>query len=84
MPGCQKTKDVDQTGAHQSLVEIGERSLEMAESLEDRGKTGEANAAFRRAIWAFTYHQHLTGEEPFLMDEAVDGVRRTSEKRNRP
>lgn len=79
--GCGTTPDVDQAGAHQSLVEIGERSLELAESLENTGRAGEANASYRRAVWAFTYHEHLTGEEPLLMDEAAEGVRRTSGKK---
>lgn len=81
LSGCQKDKDIDQAGAHQSLVEIGERSLELAESLENKGRSGEANASYRRALWAFTYHEHLTGEEPFLMEDAADGVRRTSGKK---
>lgn len=78
--GCGGAPDVDQAGAHQSLVEIGERSLELAEAKENDGLTAEANASYRRAQWAFTYHEHLTGEEPLLMEEAQDGVRRTSAK----
>lgn len=78
--GCGKIADVDQAGAHQSLVEIGERSLEVAETKEMDGRMAEANASYRRALWAFTYHEHLTGEEPLLMEEAQDGVRRTNHK----
>lgn len=81
LSGCGKAPDIDQAGAHQSLVEIGERSLEMAEVMEGDGRDIEANASYRRALWAFTYHEHLTGEEPLLMEEAQDGFRRTSKKK---
>ncbi len=76
LSGCAETMTVDK-GANQSLVEIGERSLEEAESLENRGLTRDANIAYRRALWAFRYHEKLTGEQPFLLDEALDGTKRT-------
>lgn len=75
--GCAGEKPGD-LGANQSLVEIGELSLEQGESLERQGKTAEANVAYRKALWAFRYHERLTREEPFLTDEAVEGVRRTA------
>ncbi len=50
------------------------------ESLESEGRAAEAHAAYRRALWAFRYHRHLTGEEPFLLDEAVDGAERTGRR----
>lgn len=68
-------------GAHQSLVEIGEHSLERAEELESRGRSVDANVAYRRALWAFRYHERLTGEQPFLLDEALEGVERTAPRR---
>lgn len=80
LSGCEKISDLDQAGAHQSLVEIGERSLELAELKENDNQIAEANASFRRALWAFEYHEHLTGEEPLLMEEARDGVERTTPK----
>ncbi len=64
-------------GANQSLVEIGELSLEEAEALEGQGRTAEANVAYRKALWAFRYHQRLTDDEPFLMEVALEGVERT-------
>ncbi len=63
--------------ANQSLVEIGEFSLEEGEHLENAGRKPEANKAFRKAVWAFGYHQQLTGEEPLLLYEAKQGVQRT-------
>lgn len=63
--------------ANQSLVEIGEFSLEEGERLENAGRKPEANRAFRKAVWAFGYHQQLTGEEPLLLYEAKQGVQRT-------
>lgn len=68
----------DDKGANQSLVEIGELSLEEGESLENLGNKTEANKSYRKALWAFRYHEKLTGEQPFLMEEALDGVDRTS------
>lgn len=81
--GCGRVRDVDQAGAHQSLVEIGERSLELAEIMENEGRISEAHQAYRRSKWAFEYHEHLTGEEPLLSEEAEDGERRTSPRRGR-
>ena len=80
--GCSQMKDLDQSGANQSLVEIGERSLEMGESMEDEGRTSEANLSYKRALWAFRYHQQLTGEEPLLLDDALDAVERTTKRRD--
>ncbi len=78
--GCPQNVDLDQKGANQSLVEIGERAIEQGDSLESDGRVAEAHAAYRRALWAFRYHKHLTGEEPFLLDEAVEGVERTGRR----
>lgn len=77
MSGCAANFG-DDKGANQSLVEIGELSLEQGEALEDQGKMGEANIAYRKALWAFRYHERLTGEQPFLLDEALDGAERTT------
>lgn len=74
--GCSDIPEPDK-GANQSLVEIGEHSLEEAERLEMQGKRGEASAAYNRSLWAFRYHEQLTGEEPFLLEEALDGIKRT-------
>ena len=76
LAGCSDIPEPDK-GANQSLVEIGEHSLEEAESLENKGRKGEALAAYRRSLWAFRYHEQLTGEEPFLLEEALEGIRRT-------
>lgn len=74
--GCDATSSpVD--SSRQSLVEIGEHALEEAERLELDGRLADANQAYRKALWAFSYHQHLTREEPLLADEAEAGVRRT-------
>ncbi len=80
LSGCAGTARPDQ-GANQSLVEIGERSLELGEELESENRVSEANLAYRRALWAFRYHERLTGEEPLLLDEAVDGLDRTDTRR---
>jgi len=77
LAGCSKDETLDH-GANQSLVEIGERSLEEGEAFEGRGRTRDANMAYRRALWAFRYHERLTGEQPFLLDEALDGAKRTA------
>ncbi len=77
--GCDSMQEPDR-GAHQSLVEIGERSLEQAERLENGGRRAEANSQYKRALWAFTYHERLTGEEPFLLDDALDGIARTGSR----
>lgn len=76
--GCAGDKPHD-LGANQSLVEIGELSLEQGESLERQGRTAEANVAYRKALWAFRYHERLTREEPFLTDEAIEGAQRTAQ-----
>lgn len=74
--GCERSGGA--ADANQSLVEIGEYSLEEGEWLENAGRKPEANQAFRKAIWAFGYHQQLTGEEPLLLYEARQGVQRTA------
>lgn len=80
--GCEEAKDLDQKGANQSLVEIGERAIENADTLESEGRASEANLSYKRALWAFRYHQHLTGEEPLLLDEALEGMERTAKGNN--
>lgn len=80
LSGCGDEKEPDK-GANQSLVEIGEHSLELAEDFEGRGRMTDANVEYKRALWAFRYHQRLTGEEPFLLDDALDGVERTDGQR---
>lgn len=77
LSGCEEPK-THQDVANQSLVEIGEISLEQAEALERDGRVREANVAYRRALWAFRYHEKLTREEPLLLDDALSGIRRTS------
>ncbi len=67
--------------ANLSLVEIGERSLESAERLEASGNLNDAEASYKRAVWAFGYHERLTGEQALLMDEAKEGVIRLSRGR---
>lgn len=74
--GCAPEKEPDR-GANQSLVEIGERALEAGEEMESQGRLGEAHLSYRRSLWAFRYHEKLTGEEPILLDEALDGLERT-------
>lgn len=69
--------------ANLSLVEIGERSLESAERFEAAGNTRDAEISYRRALWAFGYHEKLTGEQPILMDEAEEGARRLAGTRRR-
>ncbi len=76
LAGCESIEEPDR-GANQSLVSIGERALEQAMEYEDRGRRGEAVVAYKRALWAFRYHEHLTGEEPFLMGDALEGLERT-------
>lgn len=80
MAGCASIQTND-LGANQSLVEIGEDSLERGEALESDNRRREANAAYRRALWAFRYHEKLTGEQPLLTDEALDAVKRTGDGR---
>jgi hypothetical protein len=79
LAGCEEYTEPDR-GANQSLVEIGEQSLERAEELEDDGRRAEANVQYKRSLWAFRYHEQLTGEEPFLLDDALDGVARTGRR----
>ncbi|MDR3078029.1 MAG: hypothetical protein LBV15_04615 [Planctomycetota bacterium] len=77
LSGCAGPAGPD-IGRGQSLIEIGEQSLEQAEELERRGRAAEANILYRRALWAFGYHEQLTREQPFLMDEARTGASRTA------
>jgi hypothetical protein len=65
-------------GRSQSLVEIGEQSLERAEAGERLNRPAEANVLYRRALWAFRYHERLTGEQPLLLDDALAGAKRTA------
>lgn len=67
--------------ANLSLVEIGERSLESAERLESAGNLSDAEASYKRAVWAFGYHERLTGEQALLMDEAKEGAARLGRRR---
>ena len=53
-----------------SLVEIGERSLELGEKLEDQKLLVGALEAYNRAEWAFNYLQQLTGQTPLLLEDA--------------
>lgn len=69
--------------ANLSLVEIGERSLESAERFEAAGNLKDADISYRRALWAFRYHEKLTGEQAILMDEAREGAERLG-RRQRP
>ncbi|MDR2391691.1 MAG: hypothetical protein LBE84_08455 [Planctomycetota bacterium] len=61
-----------------SLIEIGEESLDQAEILERQKRLAEANILYRRALWAFRYHERLTSEQPFLLDDSLAGVQRTA------
>ncbi len=80
LAGCFPPPAANDQGAHQSLVEIGERALETAEELENKDETAEANLYYRRALWAFRYHEQLTGEEPLLLEEALEGKKRTEKE----
>lgn len=75
--GCAGTS-VPDIGRGRSLIEIGEESLERAENLEKSNRAAEANVMYRRALWAFGYHEQLVREQPFLMDEARAGAARTA------
>ncbi|MCC8108083.1 MAG: hypothetical protein LIQ30_03345, partial [Planctomycetes bacterium] len=70
LSGCAGDARPDQ-GANQSLVEIGERSLELGEELESENRVAEANLAYRRALWAFREHESITAEAPLLLDESL-------------
>lgn len=76
-PGCSENNP-DGQALGWSLVEIGEQSLDQAEMLEKQKRLAEANILYRRALWAFRYHERLTGEQPFLLDDSLAGVRRTA------
>lgn len=67
---------------HLSLTDIGEHSVATAESLEEDGLTAGALEAYRRALWAFEYHQTLTGRPPLLLEEARAGVARLERKKS--
>ncbi|MDR0362791.1 MAG: hypothetical protein LBJ46_08940 [Planctomycetota bacterium] len=76
-PGAEPSRPVNTL----SLVEIGERALENGERQEAAGRRDEARESYRRALWAFRYHERLTGEQPLLLDEAVRGANRASGRR---
>jgi hypothetical protein len=80
LSGCTE-EEHGHMSANLSLVEIGERSLESAERLEAAGNLGDAEASYKRAVWAFGYHERLTGEQALLMDEAKEGVSRLNHRR---
>ena len=82
LPGCLEAES-SHMSANLSLVEIGERSLESAERFEAAGNPRDAEISYRRALWAFGYHERLTGEQPILMDEAEEGARRLAAERRR-
>ncbi len=77
LSGCSEQRE-SHMSANLSLVEIGERSLETADRYESAGNLRDANISYRRALWAFGYHEKLTGEQPLLLDEAEEGARRTA------
>lgn len=81
LSGC--TPSGQESNAGLSLVEIGERSLEAAEHEESQGNIGGANDSYRRSLWAFRYHEKLTGEQPLLLEEAQEGLGRTGGKPER-
>ena len=66
-----------------SLVEIGERSFELGERYEDEGNASPALIAYQRSVWAFKYHEALTGNQPLLLDEAMAGVKRLQLAKNK-
>ncbi|MDR1611271.1 MAG: hypothetical protein LBT97_00640 [Planctomycetota bacterium] len=78
--GC-SDPGANRDGAGLSLVEIGERALENGERQADSGRVVEARESYRRALWAFRYHKRLTGEQPLLMDEAIEASKRFSKAR---
>ncbi len=63
-------------GKRLSLVEIGEQALDAGLEHEEAGRYREALADYDRALWAFRYHQRLTGREPLLMQDAQESARR--------
>jgi len=82
--GCPESNPDRTARANLSLVEIGERALDNGERLEREGKRAEALAMYRRADWAFSYHESLTGETPLFLDDARDKVARLGGDRTRP
>lgn len=78
--GCD-VQTTNHMSANLSLVEIGERSLESAERFEAAGRWRDADISYRRALWAFSYHERLTGEQPLLLDEARNGTSRMAKTR---
>ena len=82
LSGCPEANQ-GHMSANLSLVEIGERSLESAERFEAAGNYRDADISYRRALWAFGYHEKLTGEQPILLDEAADGAQRLARRAKR-
>lgn len=85
--GCQslaypwKTAGSDRIeNRHLSLVEIGERSLELGERLEEQNLYVGALEAYRRAEWAFNYLQRLSGQTPLLLEDARASRQRVETK----
>lgn len=73
--GREVSPDRDRT-----LLDIGERSLDTGERLEEQGFRQGALEAYERAVWAFRYHERLTGDTPLLMEDALDSVERLREE----
>lgn len=59
-----------------ALLDIGERALEDGERQTREGQIQAALASYRKALWAFEYHQRLTGESPLFLEEVQDSIRR--------
>ena len=74
--GCPERNPDRTVRANLSLVEIGERSLDAGERLEREGKRAESLTMYKRADWAFSYHEALTGETPLFLDDAREKVSR--------
>lgn len=76
--GCGGPRHVRDRDENLSLVAIGEKAFDTAERLEAQGKTDAALAQYRKAVWALSFHEELTGSAPLLLDEARAGERRLS------
>ena len=59
-----------------SLTSIGVISNDLGEKYEEEGARDKALAHYRRAVWAFTQVEALTGERPVLLDDALDNLAR--------
>ena len=81
-PGCNgKGGDKDPEAERRlSLTEIGERALGTGEMLEEQGLHRGALEAYERAVWAFVYHERLTGTAPLLLDDARENLTRLRQK----